>query len=97
MELRFIQSNDFFYPQIKQNGVWIYIIVDPSKGRSLLYKLAQSLANLDGIHYSFGEPIDNSWYTSDKQIVYFTKEIYVMSYLGAFKSFHKSRTEEFTL
>jgi hypothetical protein len=96
MELRYKQSGTHYIPEYKnKQGEWISITAEDvgMDARNDLSRVCYRLADLSAPRkWDSGQ-----WYYEDSKIVFFTKEIYVMAFLGAAKSFWQTKEVEFKL
>lgn len=97
MKLRYRITSNNYVPQIlNKDNIWRDIKQTEIKG--LLRDVANKLANLSNPRrYSTG-----LWYVENNSsevydVVFFTKEIFVMAFLGAYKSYFNQEMKEFEL
>lgn len=99
MKLRYRKSNDFYIPQYQStdDSEWNDFLVKNITDQ--LAQICQAIGDLQCPRR--WEP--GQWHSEDKgknrgdQTVFFTKEMYVMAFLGAAKSVYNTQTVEFKL
>ena len=96
MELRYITSGIYYIPQIKKEGEWVNIVFGGNLTTPIA-KLAQAIADIDGINYArWGEDEHQPFYFSNTKVIFFKKEMYVMAFLGGFKSYFSNQVTEYS-
>lgn len=97
LQYRYIKSGNLYLPQYKKDeGEWLNFTDKTFTERSLLGRLALSLANLS-VHPGSAVWYQGPQYFLEDGRLFFLEEHLVCAFLGAAKSVHSVETKEFNL